>query len=203
MGDSIIATMDTYDQNIYAIGKGPSETRVSVSPDVLPLKNGVMITGYVTDISAGTKDDTIAARFPNGVPAVSDESQSGWMLYVYKQFARPTNASGVEVTLSVLDANNNYREIGKTTTNTDGFFKFSWAPDIEGDYTLYASFTGSAAYYPSHALAAFNVGPAAQESTPVNIPPDNSATNIMYAAIGIIVAIFIAMAIAVLILRKR
>jgi PQQ-like domain len=203
MGDSIIATMDTYDQNIYAIGKGPSETRVSVSPDVLPLKNGVMITGYVTDISAGTKDDTIAARFPNGVPAVSDESQSGWMLYVYKQFARPINASGVEVTLSVLDANNNYREIGKTTTNTDGFFKFSWAPDIEGDYTLYASFTGSAAYYPSHALAAFNVGPAAQESTPVNIPPDNSATNIMYAAIGIIVAIFVAMAVAVLILRKR
>ncbi len=203
MADSIIATMDTYDQNIYGIGKGPSETRVSVSPGVLQLKNGVMISGYVTDISAGTQDDTIAARFPNGVPAVSDASQSGWMLYVYKQFARPTNASGVEVTLSVLDANNNYREIGKATTNTDGFFNFAWTPDIEGTYTLYASFTGSKAYYPSHALAAFNVGPAAQETPPVNIPPDNSATNIMYAAIAIIVAIFIAMAIAVLILRKR
>ena len=25
IGDSIIATMDTYDQRVYAIGKGPSQ----------------------------------------------------------------------------------------------------------------------------------------------------------------------------------
>jgi hypothetical protein len=203
MGDSIIATMDTYDQRIYAIGKGPSQTTITVSPAVLPLKNGVMITGYVTDISAGTKDDAITARFPNGVAAVADKSMSDWMLYVYKQFSRPIDATGVEVTLSVLDSNNNYREIGKTTTDSDGFFKLNWTPDIEGEYTVYASFTGSAAYYPSHAVTAFAVGPAPTEAPQVEIPPEQSGTYITYATIAIIVTIIVAVAVAVLILRKR
>jgi hypothetical protein len=202
IGDSIIATMDTYDQRIYAIGKGPSETRVSVSPATLSLESGVMITGYVTDTSAGTKDATIAARFPNGVPAVADEDQSDWMLYVYKQFSRPM-ASGVEVTLSVLDANNNYREIGKTTSDADGFYSFSWTPDIPGKFVVYASFAGSKAYYPSHALAAFNVGPAPAEAPPIDFPEDQSGTYITYATIAIIVTIVVAVAAAVLILRKR
>ena len=35
----------------------------------------LVIRGTVTDISAGTKQKEQAARFPNGVPAVSDESQ--------------------------------------------------------------------------------------------------------------------------------
>jgi hypothetical protein len=52
-----------------------------------------MITGYVTDTSPGTTDTSIKLRFPNGVPVVSDEIQSQWMLYVYKQFERPTNAT--------------------------------------------------------------------------------------------------------------
>jgi hypothetical protein len=203
MGDSIIATMDTYDVRIYAIGKGPSQTTITVSPAVLPLKNGVMITGYVTDISAGTKDDAITARFPNGVAAVADKSMSNWMLYVYKQFSRPIDAKGVEVTLSVLDSNNNYREIGKTTTDSDGFFKLNWTPDIEGEYTVYASFTGSAAYYPSHAVTAFAVGPAPTEAPQVKIPPEQSGTYITYATIAIIVTIIVAVAVAVLILRKR
>ena len=34
IGDSIIATMDTYDQRIYAVGKGPSATTVMASPKV-------------------------------------------------------------------------------------------------------------------------------------------------------------------------
>ncbi|MDH5266323.1 MAG: PQQ-binding-like beta-propeller repeat protein, partial [Candidatus Bathyarchaeota archaeon] len=35
IGDSIIATMDTYDQRVYAIGKGPSATTVSIQNDVI------------------------------------------------------------------------------------------------------------------------------------------------------------------------
>jgi hypothetical protein len=205
MGDSIIATMDTYDQRIYAIGKGPSETRVSVSPAVLPLNSGVMITGYVTDISAGTKDNTIAPRFPNGVPAVADECMSDWMLYVYKQFTRPINVTGVEVTLSVLDANNNYREIGKATTTSDGFFKFKWTPDIDGEYTLYASFGGSAAYYPSNAVTAFAVD-AAPETTPgpTPTPPTMAEQYFLPMSVGLIIAMVVVIALLVLsMLRKR
>jgi hypothetical protein len=92
-----------------------------------------MIQGTVTDISAGTKEK--ADRFPNGVPAVSDASMSEWMLYVYKQFPRPTNATGVTVNISVVDANGNYRDIGTTTSDADGFYSFNWMPDIEGKYT--------------------------------------------------------------------
>ena len=140
IGDSIIATLDTYDQRIYAVGKGPTALTVN-APDV-SVENGktVVIRGSVTDISAGTNDYAIAARFPEGVPAVSDESQTAWMLYVYKNFERPLNATGVVIELSVVDANGNYRTIGTTTSDADGFFNYNWKPDIDGAYTLYASF---------------------------------------------------------------
>ena len=72
MGDSIYATMDTYDQRIYAVGKGPSETTVVASPKVTGFGSAVQIEGMVTDVSPGTSSDSLALRFPNGVPAVSD-----------------------------------------------------------------------------------------------------------------------------------
>ena len=85
------------------------------------------------------------------------------------QKGRPTNTTGVPVTLSVVDANRNYREIG-TTTTTDGFFSFNWKPDIEGQYTVYASFGGSESYWPSHAVTAFSVDPAAPTPAPTAAP---------------------------------
>ncbi|MEM4144036.1 MAG: hypothetical protein QW445_07880, partial [Candidatus Bathyarchaeia archaeon] len=105
MGDSIIATMDTYNQMIYAIGKGPSKTTVTASPKVSVHGNKVLVEGMVTDISPATEDTVIRKRFPNGVPAVADESMSDWMLYVYKQFSCPADVRGVEVVIEVLDPN--------------------------------------------------------------------------------------------------
>ena len=58
MGDSIIATMDTYDQRIYAVGKGPSETTVTASPKVTGFGSSVQIEGMVTDVSPGTNSDS-------------------------------------------------------------------------------------------------------------------------------------------------
>ncbi|MCW4003848.1 MAG: hypothetical protein NWE95_08060 [Candidatus Bathyarchaeota archaeon] len=203
IGDSIIATMDTYDQRVYAIGKGPSATTIN-APDVsITLGKSVMIKGTVTDVSAGTKDSSVMARFPNGVAAVSDESMSAWMLYVYKQFPRPTDIEGVTVTLSVIDSNNNYREIGTATTDEDGFFRFSWAPDIPGQFTLYASFSGTKSYWPSHAVTAFTVDPepTASPYPEVNLPPTE-----MYFAIStiaIIISIAIVGLIVVIQLKKR
>ena len=86
MGDSIIAGFDTYDLQIYAMGKGASKITVTAPTWRFSLNNSVMITGKVTDTSPGTATHALKLRFPNGVPAVSDESQSQWMLYVYKQF---------------------------------------------------------------------------------------------------------------------
>ncbi len=203
MGDSIIATMDTYDQRIYAIGKGPTATSIIASPKTSVFGSSVIIEGKVTDISPGTDDISLMKRFPNGVPAVADESMSGWMLHVYKQFPQPTNVKGVSVTISVLDSNNNYRDIGTVMADADGFFKLKWTPDIPGEYTVYASFTGSKAYYPSHAVTAFAVDPAPEETPPAETPPDMTGTYITYATIAIIAAIAIVGAIIVLLLRKR
>ena len=102
MGDSIIATMDTYNQMVYAIGKGPSATTVTAPDTGVQYGTSVTIKGTVTDISPGTKDEKIQMRFPNGVAAVSDDSMSDWMLYVYKQFTQPTNTTGVPVSINVV-----------------------------------------------------------------------------------------------------
>jgi hypothetical protein len=80
MGDSIIAACDGYDQRIYAVGKGPSATTVSASPKSSIQGTNVVIEGSVTDISPGTEEYGLRARFPNGVPAVSDENMSDWMV---------------------------------------------------------------------------------------------------------------------------
>jgi len=123
------------------------------------------------------------------------------MLYVYKQFAKPLNATGVEVTINVIDANNNYRTIGTTTTSSDGFFSLSWTPDIPGEYKVYAIFSGSDAYYGSQAMSAFTVEDET-EPEPTTEPQVMPPYELYIIAMGI--AIIIALAIAtLLILRKR
>jgi hypothetical protein len=205
IGDSIIATMDTYDQRVYAIGKGPSALTIAASPKVSVQGSSVLVEGMITDISPGTTSSALTARFPNGVPAVSDESMSDWMLYVYKQFERPTNATGVPLTIDVVDANGNYRNIGTTTSDANGVYSFDWTPDIPGKYTVYVTFAGSGAYYASFAQSAFVVD-AAPEATAAPTASPTSVADLYFvpAVIGIIVAIVIVGAILVLLLlRKR
>ena len=204
MGDSVIALYNTYDQQVYGIGKGPSAMTVEVPMAVVTMGSSIVIQGTVTDVSPGTAQTSVKLRFPNGVPAVSDESVGEWMKYVYVQFPRPTDIKGVDVTLSVLDANNNYREIGTTKANSDGFFTFNWKPDIEGQFTVYASFAGSKSYYPSHALSSFIVDPAlAPTQTPEYPQPIDNTMTIVGVGVAILIAIAIVGAIIVLMLRKR
>ena len=204
IGDNIIAVDNLYDNSIYAIGKGPSATTVTASPEVSVQGSSVLVSGTVTDMSPGMLQYARTARFPNGVPAVSDISQSTWMEYVYMQFPRPTNATGVPVTISVLDANGNYRQIGTATSDSSGSYSLQWAPDIPGKYTVMATFTGSNSYWPSSAETAFAVDPAAATASPYPVtvlPP--TEMYIAAAAIAIIIAIAIAVVIIVMVLRKR
>ena len=200
VADGILAYWNNYDAQVYALGKGPSSMTVSIADDVVQSGSSVMIKGSVTDISAGTKQKEQAARFPQGVPAVSDASMSDWMAYVYMQKPRPTNTVGVPITLSVVDANGNYREIGTTTGDADGFFSYNWMPDIEGKYTVYASFPGSESYWPSHAVTAFAVDPAAPTPAP---QPEIIIPNTEMTVIGAAVAIIAAIAIATLLILKK
>ena len=119
------------------------------------------------------------------------------------QQPRPMDTTGVPIVLSVVDANGNYREIGETTS-ADGFFSLNWMPDIEGAYTLYASFGGSESYYPSNAITAFSVDPAAPTTAPTQAPAQ-SAADIYFvpAVVGIIVAIAMGFVITILLVLRR
>ena len=202
IADGFMAYRNIYDSQIYTLGKGPSATIVTASPEVLVQGNSVLIKGTVLDTASGTKQKEQAARFPNGIAAVSDASMSGWMEYVYMQKPRSMNATGVEVTLSVLDSNNNYREIGKTRSNTDGFFTLKWTPDIPGTYTLYASFAGSEGYWPSHSTTSFAVDPAPPPPELAQAQPDMTATYVLRGVVAIIIVIIIIGAAIVLLLRR-
>ncbi len=202
IGDSIIATMDTYDQRVYAIGKGPSAMTVDTPNHGVDVGSSLTIRGTVLDNSPGLQTTEMKMRFPNGVAAVSDASMSSWMLHVWKQFEQPTNTTGVPVSINVIDANGNYRTIGTTTTDADGYYSFTWKPDIAGQYEVYAIFEGSGGYYGSHARSTFSVDDVAQPSTTtapqVSLPPFEMY--ILAMGVAIIVAVAIA---TLLLLRKR
>ena len=196
--------MDTYDQRVYAIGKGPTQTTMMVSPKVSVEGSSVLVEGSVLDVSPGLNTAALTARFPNGVAAVSDDSQSPWMLYVWKQFSRPADVTGVPVTIDVLDANGNYRNIGTTTSDASGAFSFAWQPDIPGKYTVYVTFAGSAAYYPSYTQSAFVVDSAPDATAQPTAKPDSAADlYFVPATIGLLIAIIVVGLLTILVLRKR
>jgi outer membrane protein assembly factor BamB len=204
LADGFYVYFNTYDSQIYSIGKGPSAMTVEAPMTAASLGSSVVIRGSITDISAGTQQKEQAARFPNGVPAVSDTSMKEWMEYVYMQKPKPTNTTGVLVKLYVIDTNNNYRPIGETTSDTDGFFSLNWKPDIEGKYTVIAKFDGSESYWPSHATTAFAVDPAPATPAPTDMPPQSIADLYFVPAItGLFVAIIAVGALMTMLLLKK
>ena len=76
----------------------------------------------------------------------------------------PTDFAGVPVTVSVVDANGNYRTIGTTTSTSAGTYSLSWIPDIPGDYAVIANFAGTNAYWPSSSMTSFNVAGSTPDS---------------------------------------
>jgi outer membrane protein assembly factor BamB len=163
IGDSIIATQDTYDQRVYAIGKGGSEITASIKNNVVPLGSTVLVDGTMMDVSPGTEDTTTKLRFPNGVPAVSEESMSDWMLYVYKQFSRPADTTGVKIKFAAIDPTGNHKDLGEAISNSYGSYGFEFKPEDEGQYMITATFEGSNSYYPSTAVTYLSVVPAAEK----------------------------------------
>ena len=125
------------------------------------------------------------------------------MLYVYKQFEHPTNATGVPVTIDVIDANGNFRNIGTTTSDSNGVFSYSWVPDIPGKYTLIATFAGSAAYYASFDQTAFVVDSPAGTVSPTDTPPSMADLYFVPLSVGMIVAIIVIGAVLALLLLRR
>jgi outer membrane protein assembly factor BamB len=201
----IMTTLNAYDNQVYAYGRGPSATTVSAPQVGATTSTPVTITGTVTDVAAGSKQEAVAANFPNGLPCVSDDSMTGWMEYVYMQQPCPTTVTGVPISIDVLDSNGNYRNIGTATSDGSGTFAFTWTPDIPGDFTVIATFAGSESYYPSNAEAHFYAAVPAPTAPPAaTAAPSAADLYFVPSVIAIIVVIIIGFAVlAVLMLRKR
>ena len=204
IADGYFLSYNSYDCQIYTFGKGPTSTSVMVQDDTVTDGDSVLVKGTVIDVSTGTKDSDRSARFPNGVPAISDDNQSAWMEYVYMQQPKPLDAIGVDVTITVLDPNGNCYDVATTTSDVNGFYSVSFTPPVPGKYTIYASFTGSNAYYPSNAVTAINVENApAQTAAPTPTPAPMTDTYVLGLGAGAIIAIIAIGLVIILMLRKR
>jgi outer membrane protein assembly factor BamB len=201
IADGFATFFNGYDNQIYSVGRGPSATTVEAPKASIELGRSLVISGTVIDVSAGTQQPEQKADFPNGVPAVSDESMTEWMGYVYQQKPFPSNCTGVTVSIDVMDSNNNYRNIGTTTTDASGAFSYQWTPDIPGKYTVIATFAGTNGYWPSSAETSFAVDQP-PEATPPPTPPPASNTDTYVTGFGIAIIIAIAI-VGVLLLRKH
>ncbi|KON33266.1 MAG: hypothetical protein AC479_05230 [miscellaneous Crenarchaeota group-6 archaeon AD8-1] len=203
IADGFLSYYSYYDNSVYCIGKGPSATTIEAPLTAVTQGDSLVITGSVTDQSPGARDSNRQLRFPSGVPAVADESMSAWMEYVYMQKPMPMDTMGVEVVLEVLDANGNFYEIGRTTTDSEGKYGLLWQPEIPGKYMVVASFLGSESYWGSHTSTYVGVvesDSGTDGNGPSTTPSDNTSMYILGSTIAIIAAIGIA---AFFILRKK
>ena len=112
--DGVLTLPNAYDNLLYAYGTGLSATTVDAPSAAITLGSSLVIRGTVTDQSPGQTCLGIPAA---GTPAISDASMGDWMNYLYGQQPIPTNATGVHVSLDVIDANNNFRHIGDVTSD--------------------------------------------------------------------------------------
>jgi hypothetical protein len=195
IADGYAVSLNYYDGRVYCFGKGESETTLTTSPKVSTFGSSILIEGKVTDKSQGA----------NGTPAVADTSMANWMEYIYMQQPIPTNATGVKVTLDVIDANGNYRNIGEATTDLTGAYSYVWLPDIPGKYTILASYPGSNSYGSSFTETAIQVDQAPTPSPTALAETIVPMTDTYVLAVGaaIIVAIAIVGVVIVTILKKR
>jgi hypothetical protein len=208
MGDGKVVGLNYFDNSIYCIGPGPSATTVS-APQIVPaLGSSVMITGTVTDQTpTGRRNVNNGFDFTlKDTPAISDESMGRWMEYMFENQIKPSNATGVPVSVTAIDPNGNFVNIGDVTSDITGTYGIKFTPEVPGTYQIIATFAGSKAYSSSFAQTYLAVGDAAATPTPGATPVSESAivsaimTYTLIAAVAIIIVIII---VAILILRKR
>ena len=113
----------------------------------------------------------------------------------------PTNAKGVKVSLDALDPNNNFVHIGDATTDLTGQYSFQWILQIEGKYTIIASFYSINAYYGS--TAETSLGVTAAPTTPTPAPKAPVPSDYTMTILAGIVAIIIATAIVAIYIKRK
>jgi len=217
IADGKLIACNDYDLNMYCFDKGQTATTVTASPKVTAKGSSILIEGTITDQSPAQL----------GTPAIADTSMSAWMEYLHMQKPIPTNATGVTVTLDTIDPNGNFIHIGAVTSDMSGMFSYLWTPEIEGKYTVIATFEGSNSYWSSYAETAIGVSAASAASpivapttaptvAPTSIPtptpsvtpspvpePKGFPTTELYIAIAAVVIIIAVAAVAVFLRRRK
>jgi hypothetical protein len=210
LADQNLLVLDDHDNQIYDFGRGPSATTVETPLSGIAIGSSLVIQGTVMDVSPGTTQSAIYYRFPNGVPCVSDASESAWMEYVYHQRPWPANATGVPVDITLIDPNHNIVNLPATTSDSSGHFSVAVNTNTlaagPGMYTVIVSFPGTNAYYPSSAESSFVVTSAPPTPIPTAPPVTGLASTgslELGVAAVIIVIVVIGIVLAVLTVRKR
>ena len=187
--------------HMYVFGKGQSEITVTAPDVAVPKGTAITIKGTVLDQSPAQPD----------TPCVSKESMTTQMEYLHMQ--QPIGGikgdaiiTGVPVTLTAVDSDGNWIDIGTTTTNGYyGTFGIEWTPPDEGKYEIIASFEGDESYGSSGASTFVTVGPAPAEVEEVDLAPlEGSASDVEDSVgsqttyiIAILVIVIIALVIAI------
>ena len=196
-GYTIASAQDGY---MYVFGAGKSATTVTAGPKTIALGDKVLIEGSVVDLSPAQP----------GTPCVSAGSMTTQMEYLHMQ--QPIGGiwgdiamTGVPVYVYAVDPNNNYKDIGVATTNGYyGTFGIPFTPEVEGTYTIMASFGGDVSYGSSGASTAVFVGPAPTVAPTTEPEPAPDYTGLLYAIMAaVIVAIVIGIVAIFLVLRKH
>jgi hypothetical protein len=200
IADGYMTASDSNEGYMYVFGKGQSATTVTAPDVVMPKGNGVVIKGTVVDLSPAQP----------GTPCVSKESMTTQMEYLHLQrsIAGPwenETITGVPVALTAIGSDGSVFDLGTATSNGySGVFSLAWTPPAEGTYEIIASFAGDESYGSSMSTTAVSVGPApAPIQFPEQIAPTDYTMTIVYASVAIMFAVFVAVALAILILRKR
>ena len=199
VADGVMLWFNGYDNQVYAYGKGQTATTVSGPQNVQPLGTSLLIQGTVTDQSSGQTCLGIPAA---GTPAISDNSMSAWMEYLYQQQPKPTHANGVQVHLTAIDPAGNPQDIGYVVSDANGMYSIMWKPPVEGKYVITASFDGSKSYYASSAQVAVGIEAVATPA-PTSSPTPTESSTATYTLVAVIIVILLALAAIVLLLRKK
>ncbi len=83
----------------------------------------------------------------------------------------PGGATGVDVSIDVIDSNGNFRNVGTATSDTSGTYSLVWEADIPGMYSVIATFAGSESYASSFASTSFYVEEAPQPTAAPEATP--------------------------------
>jgi outer membrane protein assembly factor BamB len=189
-GYMVLMSSDGY---TYSFGKGQSETTVSAPQTQITAGQKAMITGTVLDLSPAQP----------GTACVSDASMGEWMAHIHKGLSIPANVTGVPVSIDAVDPNGNYVHLGDAVSDMSGTYAFEWQPTMAGQYTITATFMGTASYGSSYGqtYAVVVDAPATPEpstSTTTANPPYELYT------VGTGIAVIIAVAlVGLLLLRKK